>query len=161
MVTSNFAEAGAFVKSRPELALPDLQLVFVLALIGNRNMEKRSKLGHGYSCHACVLRPASRGHVRLKSRDMRDAPLIDPQFLTADSDMETLVAGVRTIRRILAQPALAEFGGKATPGAMVASMMKRRPFSGSCLTCSFSITVPRLAVSTRTTGESPTTVTFS
>jgi choline dehydrogenase-like flavoprotein len=83
MVSSNFAEAGAFVKSRPELSEPDLQLVFVLALIGNRNMKKRSKLGHGYSCHACVLRPKSRGNVRLASPDMRDAPLIDPRFLSA------------------------------------------------------------------------------
>lgn len=49
MVSSNFAEAGAFVKSRSELSEPNLQLVFVLALIGNRNMEKRSKLGHSYS----------------------------------------------------------------------------------------------------------------
>ena len=54
-----------------------------------------------------------------------------------------------------------EFGGRATPGAMAASMMNRRPFSGSRTTCSFSTTVPRLAVSTRTTGGSATTVTCS
>ena len=47
-----------------------------------------------------------------------------------------------------------EFGGRATPGAMAASMMNRRPFSGNCTTCSFSTTVPRLAVSARTIGES-------
>ena len=47
-----------------------------------------------------------------------------------------------------------EFGGRATPGAMAASMMNRRPFSGSCTTCSFSTTVPRLAVSARTIGAS-------
>ena len=54
-----------------------------------------------------------------------------------------------------------EFGGKATPGAMPASMMNSRPFSGSRTTCSFSTTVPRLAVSARTIGASPTTVTCS
>ncbi|WP_439685998.1 Alcohol dehydrogenase (Acceptor) [Cupriavidus oxalaticus] len=112
MVTSNFAEAGAFFRSRPELAIPDVQLVFVVALVGNRNMETRSKLGHGYSCHACVLRPQSRGHVRLRSADMRDAPLIDPRFLSAAEDMAGMVAGVRAIRRIFAQPALAQYGGR-------------------------------------------------
>ncbi|HZZ10864.1 MAG TPA: GMC family oxidoreductase N-terminal domain-containing protein, partial [Paraburkholderia sp.] len=112
MASSNFAEAGAFVKSRPDLAVPDLHLVFVLALLGDRNNTKRSKLGHGYSCHAYVLRPESRGQVRLRSADMRDAPLIDPRFLSAPADMDTLVAGVRTVRRIFAQAALAEMGGK-------------------------------------------------
>ena len=112
MVSSNFAEAGAFVKSRPDLAIPDLQLVFVLALLGNRNVAKRRELGHGYSCHAYILRPQSRGHVRLRSADMRDAPSIDPRFLSVEADMDTLVAGVRIVRRIFAQPALAEAGGK-------------------------------------------------
>jgi choline dehydrogenase-like flavoprotein len=112
MVSSNFAEAGAFVKSRPDLVIPDVQLAFVLALLGNRNVAKRRKLGHGYSCHAYILRPQSRGHVRLRSADMRDAPSIDPRFLSAEADMEALVAGVRIVRRIFAQPALAEAGGK-------------------------------------------------
>ena len=83
----------------------DVQLAFVLALVGNRgNAKKRS--GHGYSCHACVLRPESRGHVRLNSADMRDVPLIDPRFLSAEADMEGMVAGIRMIRRIYAQDAL-------------------------------------------------------
>lgn len=112
MVSSNFAEAGAFVKTRPDLAIPDVQLAFVLALLGDRNGTKRSKLGHGYSCHAYVLRPQSRGHVRLRTADMRDAPSIDPRFLSADADVDALVAGVRIVRRIFAQPALAEAGGK-------------------------------------------------
>ncbi|BAN27593.1 GMC family oxidoreductase [Caballeronia insecticola] len=112
MVSSNFAEAGAFVKSRPDLAIPDLQLAFVLALLGNQSVAKRRALGHGYSCHAYILRPQSRGHVRLRSADMRDAPSIDPRFLSAESDMDALVSGVRIVRRIFAQPALAEAGGK-------------------------------------------------
>jgi choline dehydrogenase-like flavoprotein len=112
MVSSNFAEAGAFLKSHPDLAEPDLQLHFAPALIGGQNIGSRRKLGHGYSCHACVLRPQSRGHVRLRSADMRDAPLIDPKFLSVEADMDGLVSGVRTIRRIFAQPALAQAGGR-------------------------------------------------
>ncbi|MEM5432121.1 GMC family oxidoreductase [Cupriavidus oxalaticus] len=111
MVSSNIAEAGAFFRSRPELAEPDVQLAFVLALVGNRGNAKK-RAGHGYSCHACVLRPESRGHVRLNSADMRDVPLIDPRFLSAEADMEGMVAGIRMIRRIYAQDALIQAGGK-------------------------------------------------
>ncbi|MFS8978689.1 GMC family oxidoreductase N-terminal domain-containing protein [Cupriavidus necator] len=112
MVTSNIAEAGAFLRSRPGLEIPDVQLHFAVALVGNRNLGKRSNLGHGYSCHACVLRPKSRGYVRLRSADMREAPLIDPRFLSAEEDLAGMVAGVRAIRRIFAQPALAQHGGR-------------------------------------------------
>ncbi len=109
MVSSNIAEAGAFLRSRPELDIPDVQLHFAVALLGNRNL---GKLGHGYSCHACVLRPQSRGHVRLRSADMRETPVIDPRFLSAEEDMAGMVEGVRAIRRIFAQPALAQHGGR-------------------------------------------------
>ena len=111
MLASPVAEAGAFVRSRPGLAAPDLQLHFAPALLGNSNVQKNGRPGHGYSCHACVLRPASRGNVHLQSADMRDAPLIDPRFLSAASDLDDMVAGVKLMRRIFAQPALSEAGG--------------------------------------------------
>jgi choline dehydrogenase-like flavoprotein len=112
MVASNVIEAGAFARSRPELTKPDLQLAFILALVSARkNSSKRSP--PGYSCHVCVLRPESRGTLRLKSADMRDAPAIDLGFMTAESDMDILVEGVRLVRRIFAQPALASAGGRA------------------------------------------------
>jgi choline dehydrogenase-like flavoprotein len=110
MPSSNFAEAGAFIRSRQGLAVPDIQLHFVPALLNHGG--NRKKLGHGYSCHACVLRPKSRGEVRLRSRDMREAPMIDPRFLSDEEDMAGMVAGVRAIRRIFAQQALASAGGR-------------------------------------------------
>jgi choline dehydrogenase-like flavoprotein len=67
--------------------------------------------GHGFSCHACVLRPESRGTVRLASPDPRKAPLIDPAFLTDDRDMATLRRGVREMHRIFSAPSLAAYGG--------------------------------------------------
>ncbi len=111
MVSSNIAEAGAFFRSRSDLAEPDVQLAFILALVGNRGKAKK-RPGHGYSCHACVLRPQSRGHVRLHSADMRDTPLIDPRFLSVESDMDGMVAGIRMIRRIYAQMPLMQHGGR-------------------------------------------------
>ena len=80
VLTSNFAEAGAFIRTLPELERPDLQLHFVIGMVDNHN--RTYHWGHGMSCHATALRPASRGTVRLASRDMRDAPLIDPAFLS-------------------------------------------------------------------------------
>ena len=67
--------------------------------------------GHGYSIHACVLRPYSRGSVKLASADAAAAPLIDPAFLTDDRDMETLKAGVRMLHRITKAPSLSAYAG--------------------------------------------------
>ncbi len=80
VLTSNFAEAGAFIRTLPQIERPDVQLHFVIGMVDNHN--RTYHWGHGMSCHATALRPLSRGTVRLASRDMRDAPLIDPAFLS-------------------------------------------------------------------------------
>ncbi|MBN4667403.1 GMC family oxidoreductase N-terminal domain-containing protein [Pandoraea nosoerga] len=110
LFASNVAEAGGFLKSDPSLARPDLQMHFLVGICDNHN--RRLHLRRGFSLHACVLRPKSRGRVTLASSDMRDAPLIDPAFLSAQEDVDTLLRGARVIRRILAAPSLARFGGK-------------------------------------------------
>nr|WP_315598633.1 GMC family oxidoreductase N-terminal domain-containing protein [uncultured Cupriavidus sp.] len=112
MISSNLAEAGAFVRSRAELDEPDLQFHFVPGLSPTHTGMRRRDLKHGFTGLACVLRPESRGHVRLRSADMRDAPLIDPRFLSAEADMAGMVACFRTMRRIFAQPALASARGR-------------------------------------------------
>jgi choline dehydrogenase-like flavoprotein len=76
MLTTNFAEGGGFLKTRPELEAPDIQLHFVVAMVDNH--ARRMRLGHGFSCHVCLLRPRSRGAVTLRSNDPLAAPLIDP-----------------------------------------------------------------------------------
>ncbi len=106
MLTSNGAEAGGFLKSRPELEAPDLQLHFVTALIDDH--ARKLHLGHGISCHVCLLRPRSRGSVRLQSTDSRMSPLIDPAFFQHPDDLDDMVAGFRLTRRLLQAPALAE-----------------------------------------------------
>jgi choline dehydrogenase-like flavoprotein len=109
VLTSNFAEAGAFVRTLPDQARPDLQLHFVIGMVDNHN--RTFHWGHGMSCHSCPLRPKSRGTVRLASRHTKDAPLIDPRFLSHEDDLETLVRGFKLVRRIFAQPVFAPFGG--------------------------------------------------
>ncbi|MEX3974966.1 GMC family oxidoreductase [Paraburkholderia caribensis] len=110
MLTSNVAEAGGFLKSRPTLDRPDLQLHFCTALVDDHN--RHMHWGHGYSLHVCVLRPHSRGAVTLASSDAREAPVIDPAFLSDPRDLDLLVEGVRLSRRILDAPSLALCGGR-------------------------------------------------
>lgn len=112
-LTTNFAEAGAFLKSSPEEATPDLQLHFVVAKLIDHG--RQTVWGHGFSCHACVLRPQSRGTVRLRSADPLTLPAIDPNFLAVEDDLQRTVQGVQIMRRILAQPALARHGAQELP----------------------------------------------
>ncbi len=104
MVATNFAEAGGFLKTRPGLELPDVQLHFVVAIVDDH--ARKLRLGHGFTCHVCALRPKSRGAVRLASPDPLAAPLIDPNFLGDPQDVETLVGGVKLTRRLMEAPAL-------------------------------------------------------
>ncbi|ODV02146.1 MAG: glucose-methanol-choline oxidoreductase [Rubrivivax sp. SCN 70-15] len=110
MLTTNFAEAGAFIRSRADEPRPDLQLHFVIGKLVDHG--RRTVFGHGYSCHVCVLQPKSRGSVRLASADPAAAPLVDPAFLAERDDVDRLVRGFKAMRRILQQPALAGLGGR-------------------------------------------------
>lgn len=110
LLTSNFAEAGGFIRSQPQEAAPDLQLHFVVGKLLDHG--RKTVFGHGYSCHVCLLQPQSRGSVRLASADARDMPLIDPGFFSHAEDMPRMVRGVQRMREILRQPALASLGGK-------------------------------------------------
>jgi choline dehydrogenase-like flavoprotein len=110
LLTSNFAEAGGFIKSQASEPIPDLQLHFVVGKLVNHG--RTTPLGHGYSCHVCLLRPRSRGSVQLASKDPLAPPLIDPNFLSERDDMERLLRGFKLMRHILAQPALAALHGK-------------------------------------------------
>ncbi len=118
MLTSNFAEAGGFIKSAPEEPIPDLQLHFVVGKLVDHG--RKSVLGHGYSCHVCLLRPKSRGSLRLASADPQVAPLIDPAFLQDPDDTARLVRGFQVMRRLLQQPALTRHGGTESATSVLA-----------------------------------------
>ena len=109
LLTSNFAEAGGFIPSDAAQSLPDLQLHFVVGKLIDHG--RATALGHGFSCHVCVLRPRSRGSLRLASADPLAAPLIDPAFLQDPDDTRRLVLGFKLMRELLRQPALARHGG--------------------------------------------------
>jgi choline dehydrogenase-like flavoprotein len=110
MLTTNFAEAGGFIKTSPDEATPDLQLHFVIGKLVDHG--RKPTFGHGYSCHICLMRPKSRGRVTLASSDPFAAPLIDPNFLADPDDMRRMVQGFKQMRTILSQPALAGYCGQ-------------------------------------------------
>ena len=105
MITSNFAEAGGFLKTRSDLPEADIQLHFVVAIVENH--ARKLRRAHGYSCHFCLLRPHSRGSVTLRDANPLSPPLIDPKFLSDERDVEDMVAGYKLTRRLLDAPALA------------------------------------------------------
>ena len=66
-LTTNFAECGGFLKTRPDLDIPDIQLHFGMAMVDDHGRKRH--WGTGFSCHVCLLRPKSRGVVGLNSAD--------------------------------------------------------------------------------------------
>lgn len=107
---SNFAESGGFVRSRPGLQCPDLQLHFSRGQGLDHGRNKPP--GHGYGLHACLLRPQSRGRVGLHSANAQDPPLIDPQFLSHAEDLAGMVRAYHVCRSILDAPAFDKHRGK-------------------------------------------------
>ena len=103
-ITTNFAECGGFLKTRPDLDVPDIQLHFGMSIVDNHGRTRHR--GTGFSCHVCLLRPKSRGSVWLQSADPFSPPAIDPNFLGEEADVDTMVAGFKTTRRLLDAPAL-------------------------------------------------------
>lgn len=111
IMTTPFAEGGGFWRTNPSLPAADIQYHFVPAMLEDHG--RTSVHGHGFSIHACVLRPESRGTVRLANADPAAAPVIDPNFLSDDRDIATLRAGVRTMYRIAEVAPLTDFGPTA------------------------------------------------
>ncbi len=110
VMTTPYAESGGFWKSTPDAPAPDVQYHFVPGMLEDHGRAKVK--GHGFSVHACVLRPESRGTVRLASNDVAAAPAIDPAFLTDERDIVVLRAGVRLTHRICAAPPLSDYAPK-------------------------------------------------
>jgi choline dehydrogenase len=116
----NFLEAGAFLKSRPDLDRPDLQLHCVMAIMKNHGKDTVEK--DGFTIHVCQLRPESRGQVSLRSADPTDDPAILCHYLSTEEDRRALRAAVGMVRQVVAQSALGEIrAAEFSPGMEVAS----------------------------------------
>ncbi len=103
-LTSNFAESGGFIRTREGLEAPDVQLHMIPVLFPEAGAGEI--LVDGWALSACVLRPTSRGFVKIRSRVPTAKPRILHNYIVSDEDRATMIAGVRRCLEIVGQPAL-------------------------------------------------------
>lgn len=105
-LTSNVGEAYGFVKSRPELDQPDLELVYAPAPFYHEGLIEPAE--HGNIFATVLLRPKSRGSIALVSADPLAKPIIDPRYLSDSDgvDRAAILSGLRTCARIAETPAM-------------------------------------------------------
>jgi choline dehydrogenase len=99
--------AGCFLRGHPASATPDSQCS--ISLFSAQTIGGELHPFPGVTGNCVLLRPQSRGYVRIKSADPRDAPAINPNYLSTQKDCETIVAGVAAMRRIFRAPAMARY----------------------------------------------------
>ena len=109
IITSNVAESQAFIFADKAAASPDIQLALCTGIVDDHT--RKNHLGHGYTLHVTLMRPKSRGSVRLQSANAKDAPLIDPQFLSDPLDLATLVKGTQIGYDIMQSKAFSPYRG--------------------------------------------------
>jgi choline dehydrogenase len=120
--TTNAAEAGGFVRSRlASDSRPDIQFHFVPAQLDDHGRNRLP--GHGFTLHACNLRPKSRGRIQLGSADPAEPPSIRPDYLTHPDDMPMMLECVRISRELFAAAPFAPYrGDEIFPGSEIQSV---------------------------------------
>ncbi len=109
-------QAGGFLRTRPDLDIPDIHITFVPGLSLAATMSGQRE--HGFLTNFYQLRPHSRGSIKIRSADPRGKPAIQPNYLSAEADRQAFRDGVRLVRRIVGGAALAPFrGDEIEPGA--------------------------------------------
>jgi choline dehydrogenase len=112
--------SGAFLKTDPRLATPDVQIHFLP--FSTDKMGEALHAYSGFSASVCQLRPESRGSLRIKSADPEAAPEIRINYLATETDRAVNVEGLKMLRKILAAPALKSFViDEVEPGPKVLS----------------------------------------
>ena len=112
--------SGAFFKTDPRLATPDIQIHF-LPFSTDKMGEKLHSFS-GFTASVCQLRPESRGSLRIKSADPTVQPEIRINYLATETDRTANVEGLKILRKILHAPALKPYVvEEVDPGAKVAT----------------------------------------
>jgi len=117
---TNHFETCGFIRSRAGIRYPDIQSHFIPLAVTYDGKGLASE--HGFQAHVGPMRTKSRGFVRLKSRDPREHPRIQFNYLSHEDDMVEMRACVRLTREIFAQKAFDPYRGREIqPGADVTS----------------------------------------
>ncbi len=108
-ISASPLEAGAFVRTREGLDRPDIQLHFAPVMGYDLHDYPSLPKTEGFTILPTLLKPQSRGYVRLRSTDPLDPPLIQPNYLSDPDDLDTLVRGFKVAREVLLSDAFAPF----------------------------------------------------
>jgi len=112
--------AGGFFRTSEAAATPDVQLHFII--FSADKVGARLHPFPGFIASVCQMRPESRGVVRIKSADPAAPPAIQPRYLSAARDRDTLVAGMQLLRRIMGQSAMTRYiAEERAPGTQCTS----------------------------------------
>jgi choline dehydrogenase len=112
--------SGAFFKTSPRLATPDIQIHFIP--FSTDKMGEKLHAFSGFTASVCQLRPESRGSLKIRSADPAVPPEIRINYLATETDRSAFIDGIRILRDILARPALKPFVvSEAYPGSDKAS----------------------------------------
>ena len=121
MLTYSASLAAASVKVLEESATPDVQCSIAPGSFKDGQIGELDDFP-GITAGAWQMRPLSRGYVEAKSNDPREAPAINPRYLSEQTDRRAIIGGLRFVRRLFAAPALAKYvGAEILPGAQVES----------------------------------------
>jgi choline dehydrogenase len=100
-------QGGIFARACPDAATPDVQ--FHIATLSSDMAGSPTHTFSGFTMSVCQLRPQSRGWVRIRSADPLTAPAMQANYLSTQADRETLIAGIRLARRLVATGALSPY----------------------------------------------------
>lgn len=107
--------AHVFWKSDPALTVPDLQMTFTPASY-KEGVAGLLDSFDGMTCGVWQQRPESLGHVRIRSRDAREHPVIQPNYLSSEIDRQAIVGGIKLARQLLeTEPLRPFFDGRTGP----------------------------------------------
>ena len=119
MLSSNIAEGGAFFKSSPDKALPDIQIHFLPALLIDHCRKKL--FGHGFTFHVCNLYPESRGSISMIKRFDKLQVSIQANYLSNEADIAPMLAGFKWAQKIASTPPLSEGASVFMPSEKIQS----------------------------------------
>ena len=133
----NHLHAGAFIRSRadPEIDHPDIQYHFLPSQVIDHGRTPPDR--EAYQVHVGTLRAKSVGHLKIKSNNPREHPLIDPKYFTHPDDLPDLISAVKLTREIFAQTAFDKYRGpEVIPGNLKKlfsyNFLFRRSYSIRC-----------------------------
>ena len=129
--------SGAFFRTNPRLATPDIQIHFLP--FSTDKMGEKLHAFSGFTASVCQLRPESRGSLRIRSADPTVPPEIRINYLATETDRTAVVEGLKILRRILQAP-----GAQALRGRGGRSRRRRSPPTRNCCNIAANAAAPSI-----------------